>query len=376
MEKMITLIKNILLVTLPTLLILFLLLEISSRLFFPGALYPIREYDKENLITKSNSEIRESGLWTAGYLSQAKAKWRINNEGWNSPIDYNYLSIQGIKRIAVIGDSYIEAFQVDCGKSYPFILNELLGKKYEVYSFGASGSPLSQYLHVSRYIEKIYNPDLYIINVVHNDFEESIFGWNPQNTPYSLFNTIEIDHDTLVKEVLPLYPDSRIHEREPFLFYFWDNSSFLRYLVTNIEIQSAFHKKDITENFEMNANLVALNSKREQIYLVTNYILRRFSEEFISKRVIFVMDAPRDHIYNNNVESSKVVFLNHMMDKLCDKWQLEFIDLTPLINEDYHKYNIRFESKWDNHWDEYGHRFVAKVLYKYLKNSGLKKDEL
>jgi hypothetical protein len=43
-------------------------------------------------------------------------------DGTALPIDYLSLKREDVKRIAVIGDSYIEAFQVDIDKSYPYVL--------------------------------------------------------------------------------------------------------------------------------------------------------------------------------------------------------------------------------------------------------------
>ena len=43
----------------------------------------------------------------------------------------------------------------------------------EVYRFAISGAPLSQYLHILRHEVLKYSPDLVVINLVHNDFEQS-----------------------------------------------------------------------------------------------------------------------------------------------------------------------------------------------------------
>jgi hypothetical protein len=36
------------------------------------------------------------------------------------------------------------------------------------------GVPLSQYLQMARYVRIHFNPDIFVINVVHNDFAESL----------------------------------------------------------------------------------------------------------------------------------------------------------------------------------------------------------
>jgi hypothetical protein len=81
------------------------------------------------------------------------------------------------------------------------------------------------------------------------------------------------------------------------------------------------------------------------------------------------MDGPRWNIYKNDVDKAKVTWLNGMVAEQCGKLNLPFIDLTPYMIADYQKNHKRFETDYDGHWDEYGHQFVAGVLYNYLKTT-------
>ena len=47
------------------------------------------------------------------------------------------------------------------------------GHKAEVYQFGMDGAPLSQYLHVLRREVVKYQPDIVVVPLTHNDFDES-----------------------------------------------------------------------------------------------------------------------------------------------------------------------------------------------------------
>jgi hypothetical protein len=63
-------------------------------------------------------------------------------------------------RVAVIGDSYVEAFQVPHYASLAEQLEALLGEdRTEVYRFGISGAPLSQYLYMFETEVAAYNPE-------------------------------------------------------------------------------------------------------------------------------------------------------------------------------------------------------------------------
>lgn len=168
--------KNILLTTLPSVIILFILLEVFFRTVIRADDPPRSLYDEnEKMFYFSN--VKETGITTIGRFAEIKAHWRVNNMHWNYPLDYS--PGKDKKLIAVIGDSYIEAFQVDADKKYPCVLRDMINNEYEVYAFGISGAPLSQYLNISRYVKRHFKPDIIIFNIVHNDFDESIYQLNP-----------------------------------------------------------------------------------------------------------------------------------------------------------------------------------------------------
>lgn len=355
--------KNILFVTIPMLIILFILLEIISRIFFPGSESPRTVYDEKDNIVKFNRDYGTRGLWTKGNFAQQRGRWRINNEGWNSPIDYFSEKKPGVKRIVVIGDSYIEAWQVDAEKKYPHVLGDSLGKNYEVYSFGVSAQSLSQYLYLSRYIEKKYAPDMYIFNLVHNDFHESINGlaFIPE------YMTIKMDNDSTYTEVAPVKPE-RTHSKVPGGKWL-RKSSLFRYLYYNLNLMEKFRsKKAGAKEVEMNVAVSDILDRKDSLDKVTAYLLKKIKAELGNKELLFVMDAPRWNIYKGDLDKSKVAWLNQMVASHCNELGLPLVDLTRYMAEDYAKNKKRFETDYDGHWGEYGHQFIAGVLYQYFKN--------
>lgn len=90
------------------------------------------------------------------------APYAINAQCWNSGVgDYALKSKPGVARIAIVGDSYVEALQVPHDHSMGEHLAALLGKDgpVEVYRFGISGAPLSQYMYVIDREVVRYRPD-------------------------------------------------------------------------------------------------------------------------------------------------------------------------------------------------------------------------
>lgn len=356
--------KNFFVITVPMLIILFILLELASRLFFPGSESPKTIYDSTSKIVKFSREYGTRGWWTKGRFAQQRGHWRINNDGWNSAIDYTPAKKPGVRRIAVIGDSYIEAWQVDAEKKYPALLGDSLGKDYEVYNFGVSASPLSQYLHMARHVEKKYAPDVYIFNLIHNDFHESINGL----AYIPMYMTVKMENDSAFMEVEPVEPE-RTHNKVPGGSLF-RRSSLFRYVYYNLNLMDKFRsKKAGAKEVEMNVPVGDILDKKDSLQAVTGYLLQKIKSELGNKEIIFIMDGPRWNIYKNDVDKAKLTWLNGMVAEHCSKLNLPFIDLTPYMIADYQKNHKRFETDYDGHWDEYGHQFVAGVLYNYLKTT-------
>ena len=74
------------------------------------------------------------------------------------------------------------------------------------------------------------------------------------------------------------------------------------------------------------------------------------------------MDAPRKDIYKSRVNKSSVLYLHTMFAMLCRKNGFELLDLTQSMAKDYEAKKVKFNSKIDGHWNEYGHQFVAQKI--------------
>lgn len=355
--------KNILFVTLPVILIVLILLEVFFRTVIPASNPPKGFFNEEEKIYCFSNK-KKNGVYTIGRFAEIRAKWSINNMHWNYPVDY--YPVDEKKLITVIGDSYIEAFQVDSDENYPYLLKKKLKTDYEVYALGKSGAPLSQYLHISRYVNKYFDPDILIINLVHNDFDESIYELNPQDF-YWL--QVSINKDDSITETIP-HPNYSFQQYKPLkrLVY---KSALFRYLYLNLKvnkIRAKFMKSNI-DAFEANINVSAIKKHKELIFKATNYLVKTIREENSKKRIIFVFDAPRNAIYNNSLNECNVLWMHEMMKTICANNNVEYIDLTSFMKENYRTSKIKFNSELDGHWNEYGHKFVADILYEYLNNT-------
>ncbi len=354
--------KNFLVITIPTFIILILLLELFFRVIIPASEIPQSFFDEKELIFRYETNSKSEGLFTIGKAAQQKGRWRINNYGWNSPIDY--MSQRENKLIAIFGDSYIEAFQVDTDKSYPSLLRNEMGENFDVYSFGISGAPLSEYLNYSRYANKYFNPDILIFNIVHNDFIESILKLRPEKTNML---TLNIEGDTITENLpKPDYSLRQYNRLEKIIY----KSALIRYLYFNLHIGSFIiniRKKNNSEE-KYNANIeVSKNLDNKSLIIKSvDYILGKIHEENPNKRIIFIIDAARGDIYRNTLKNSNILFLHDILKENCLKYNFEYIDLSLPMENDYKKNKIKFNSEIDAHWNEYGHNFVYNQIREFL----------
>src|SRR4029079_7256646 len=91
-----------------------------------------------------------------------------------------YAKPPGVFRIVVLGDSYVEGFQVPLENAFPAQLEKQLngqstdGRRYEVIALGQSGfGTAEEYL---RYVNfgTLYSPDLVLLAfLTYNDFQDN-----------------------------------------------------------------------------------------------------------------------------------------------------------------------------------------------------------
>jgi hypothetical protein len=109
------------------------------------------------------------------YRKEGEAYVRINSDGWRDR-EHSKTKPQNTIRIAVLGDSYAEAFQVSLEQAFWAVMEQKLRscdafsrKKIEVLNFGVSGYGTTQELLTLR--EKVwdYSPDIVLLTITTNN---------------------------------------------------------------------------------------------------------------------------------------------------------------------------------------------------------------
>jgi len=358
-------IKNILTVSIPSLLLLFVVLEVFFRFAIPGAAKPIAYFDEQNLMLRSHESRRTTGLYTLGRFAEIRSHWRTNNYGWNSSIDYSpEPDPAGRKLVGIIGDSYIRGLQVDVDKTTAALLREDLSGDHQIYSFGHDGAPLSQYLHMSRYVNRNFDPDILIFVLIHNDFDESLAEL--AHKPY--FMQLSLNGEEPV-EIQPVNTN---------LYQFLTYSATFRYLYSNLVLSRLIFRliEDAgnSDDFNANVDVASLNERRASMRKAAEYLMTKIEDENAGRRVIFAMHAPVNDIYNDKLETSSVRWINEMVRDICVDYALECADLSQTMNEDYQKHGQEFLIPGDGHWNEYGHRVVSDFLRQQIVSAPTNMD--
>ncbi len=134
---------------------------------------------------------------------------RINAQGMRDDREIPVEKSDTVYRIAVLGDSYAEALQVDVSKTFWRLLEEQLnscgfapGKRVEVLNFGVSGYSTAQELIALRERVKPFSPDLVLLAFLSGndvrDNSQAIAG--PYPRPYFRLQNGRLVEDTAFRE--------------------------------------------------------------------------------------------------------------------------------------------------------------------------------
>ncbi len=298
----------------------------------------------------------------------------INAEGWNSSRPhYSVPRTPGTLRVAVIGDSYVHGSFVDVHEGFPEVLERRLlhaGRKAEVFRFGMDGAPMSQYLHVLRREVRAYQPDVVIVSLIHNDFDES---YRVLKTRYaSSFLKVTKDAAGQPVEVQPA--DFRpgiadmLRKSRTFRYLYYKTNA---YLVLKSYVSRLFWGGD--EEWAPEFVSSAVDIRKVNDHKSNRFFARHIMRELqaIAKsdgfKLVFVMDGVREAIYEGHPPRAyEVGRLNEVARDVTAELGLPFIDLQQAFAADWAAHHIRFEFPYDWHWNAHANAIVGRTLADHL----------
>jgi hypothetical protein len=294
----------------------------------------------------------------------------INADGWNSTkAEYKTARTPGMKRIAVVGDSYVHGAFIDVQDGFPEVMERNLasrGVPVEVLRFGMDGAPLSQYLHVLRREVVDYKPDIVVVPLIHNDFDES---YRFLRTRYaSAFMKLQRTADGSVVEVPPA--DFRYGMADGLRG--WHTFRYL-YYETNLYL----HAKGWVSRLFWGGNeswSPEHVSSAVDVRKIGDHQANRFFARYVLMemkklarqhgfRIAFVMDGVREAVYAGKRPADyEVGMLNKIAADLTRELDLPFLDLQETFTRDWQQNRQRLEFSYDWHWNARANRLVAGAV--------------
>jgi hypothetical protein len=293
---------------------------------------------------------------------------RVNNAGFVN--DRDYAKTGSTPVLAVIGDSYVEALMVPFADTLQGRLAGALEGKARVYSFAASGAPLSQYLVWAQYAVREYGAKALVINVVGNDFDESHISYRIA----SGFWIYAPGPDGALKLALAEYRPSLVRQMVSY-------SALARYLVFNVRVgQIAL---DIEEGWRrFIAPVPAPTAPQPTPTFAGNTVAEadaarvadslRVIDAFLTDlgkmtglppdRVAFTLDGFR---YPEAAAQGAATYFGRMRNEFKTRAAAkgyEVIDLDPEFQADYALNRRRFEFPRDGHWNATAHGIAADAV--------------
>ncbi len=312
-------------------------MEVVLRLFFrvtddveyvelPGVGYALRPGEEGRFI-------RSGGI---------DARFKVNAAGWNAPREYVKQRTPGKLRVAVVGDSFVEAMHVDPEQSFAAVLERGLrqeGMDAEVYSFGVSGFGTSQVLHLIRDYVLDYSPDLILYLFIRNDASDSCKCMDDKNwtVQYALGPSGEL-------------------EKMPFMRYhmsakkrFLRHSALARYLLYQRRLLERLRDSRRDEKAPHGGRL---DSCETDCWKIVGLLLQETDRTLQERGVpwLLVWEGDADPAYAQGVREH--------LEALAADAGLPYRDLSPGFRVAGRLY--RFEG--DGHWNVEGHRIAGEAL--------------
>lgn len=347
-----------------------------------GLLHIVPPFDR--FITYADAEVRwkndfPNSEYTyigndVGMISKFKVYVKNNSLGFHDK-EYKFYKKPGTKRILVLGDSQVEAIQVDLSKTFHKILEKKLndnGVNVEVIALGKSRYGIKGAIELYERIGKKYNPDIVVWSfTMNNDIQDT-----------------ERKFEKLI-ENRKLADLSKI----PDFLKFSKIATFL-YTRRWIFRKSPSYKQLDTTTFGGKFSYINEINNWDQIPFLKRWppLFDQIWNSFAKYYIDFIKKVHSDEKPLITVSSSGAYpyFLlksnpdldwdfnkpNRLVEELSKENSVEFISLKSTYDSYVRETGEDVVFGYDGHLNEAGHRLLAEFLYEKIENYLVSKDNL
>lgn len=259
-------------------------------------------------------------------------------------------------RVALIGDSYVESFQIFERDYFGKIAENYLENKYpkkhfEFLNFGRSGFDIADiYAYQKTFIEK-FNPDFILYMISNGDLE-------PKYSDPLRPRTI-IENDSLVVSFNFKQQEIEVFEKTKFLT---QNFSILHML------NNGRKKTKTTPFFAILLDKIYFwfNSENDSILFHSVQQVAEYQINPVTKKIIESLDTNKIIIVNRDLQE-----LPSQFERLCVDNGFDYFDLSKNLNlmkEQGNDPNEWKVTKKMGHWNQKAHKVIGKEISKNLSN--------
>ena len=301
-------------------------------------------------------------VWSAGWNFSAVNEVKVNNFGFVNDQDYDPDGTGAL--LAVIGDSFVEAFRVPFEHTCHGRLAVRLNGTARVYSFGVSGAPLSQYLAYAEYVRDTFRPAGLAIVIIDNDYDQSLAKYGFQRGKHQFVERgggrLALERNDL--EFRPRYRLVR-------------GSALARYVAINLgmareRIYRLFTGEDPDARVPGADRATWVVDSKRAVDAFLDMLPAASGLE--PERIMFIVDGIRPRVYGSDlpewekgvyredvgyVDAMRRYFIENVVRR-----GYETIDLEPAFAAHYRLHRTQFD--WlplDEHWNALGHDVCSEA---------------
>ena len=258
-------------------------------------------------------EPNRDSTWSQGWRFHMVNELHTNNFGFVSDQDYDPEATTPL--LAVIGDSYVQASMLPWPRTSAGRLAAHLEEQARVYAFGVSGAPLSQYLVYAEYAHELFRPDVMVVMIAGNDFDESLRKYKRRAGFHYFVESADGDLE-LERIDFSIGPVRKMVR----------GSVLAMYLVGNLQIQAAPRRlaRALQGGDEVFVGSTAFDANPERVS-DSKRAVDAFLELLPSRAglapwsILLVVDGMRPHLYDPSMlEQAKGSFVQVMRDYLIE----------------------------------------------------------
>ncbi len=326
-----------------------------------------------------------------------KVRWITNSKGFRNAREFNREKPSKIFRILSLGDSFTVGYRVAQSETFSFLLQQELNTLQDSMDYEVIIGNIENPVYGIKYLNKFglaYNPDIILLGLtLGNDLTQTYYSLC-RNGKYRLVNErLEENPDYSKTKLTAIF-----EEKFPTAAcdYSFDFDDLLEKLVSIKLIKSSIGMKNECESIFSSRgkafpylhdlshglglflksppkSIEETYEKIEQVLSVYQTISRKNKARLIvclfpQRFQVNDCDWEKtiDH-YDLDADYFDLTIANSRIASFCNKNNIELLDLTPLMKDDYDKnHRNLYLPMGDMHWNKNGHQIAYEVIYSYI----------